>query len=77
MKNIFDTLIKPIITVSIVLKLSAFIALVFSATISLLFSIITPATFVDILYSTPLIILSTFVFILSIIWGFVELEFSK
>ena len=77
MKNIFHILIKPIIAVSIVLKLSAFFTIVFSATISLLFSIITPATFTGILYSNPMTVLSVAVFILSTIWGLVELGFSK
>jgi hypothetical protein len=77
MKNIFHTLIKPIIAVSIALKLSAFFTIVFSATISLLFSIITPATFMGALYSTPMIIISVFVFVFSIVWALVELGFSK
>jgi hypothetical protein len=77
MKNIFHTLIKPIIAVSIALKLSAFFTIVFSATISLLFSIITPATFMGVLHSTPMIIISVFVFVFSIVWALVELGFSK
>lgn len=76
MRNLFHTLIKPIIVVSIVLKVSVAVGILFNAIVSFFFSVITPTTFMQVFHSNVMICLSTMLAIATIIWSFTEIVFT-
>jgi hypothetical protein len=76
MRKIFHTFIKPIIVISIVLKISVAVGILFDAIVSLFYSIITESTFIELFRSKGMIGLSTAVAIITIIWSLIEIVYT-
>ena len=76
MKNIFHTLLKPIIVVSIVLAIAALAGILFNLIVSLFISTISTHGFVKIFQSDVMIVLCTSMFVFTSIWAMTEIAFT-
>jgi hypothetical protein len=78
MYSTLSTIIKAIVQFSIVVKLSAFVVLLVNAVLSVFFSLIVPnCTFLDVFQSAPMVFMSAFGLVLSIVLCYVEISSPK